>query len=460
MPKLEFRSLCLVVALCSAASAAEPPLHRHRAPIQIEQNAAFVRLALTPELYALNAQRSLADLLLQDARGERVPFAVLPADAEETQTKDQWRDAALYRLPPRPASGAWTAPVEVVVNGGQIAVRQRGAVAPSSASPGWLFDLGERRKEQPAPTRLQLQWSGPAEFNSGYTLEHSADLKAWRDAPGGQLMALTSSGVALTQPDVPLPPDVQRFVRLVWAGGTPAPQLAGARTATPDVRTVAREVLHALSVAATDEAAGPHRGTQAERTLHFDLGAVLPLVQVDLQMPEGNRVLPVQLQVRARSDAPWEAAAGTVFYRISREGAAVQSPPLALRREARYIRLVVDERSARPAAETVKLLAQVQLGSLVFATQGQPPYSLHAGASKPAPGALPLATVVPELQQERPRFGRATLGAWSEVGAAVAHAQSEARQQLWRPAALWAVLLAGVAGLALMVWRLAKGRPS
>ena len=33
-------------------------------------------------------------------------------------------------------------------------------------SPGWLVDLGERRKGERAPAKLQLAWSGPAEFSA------------------------------------------------------------------------------------------------------------------------------------------------------------------------------------------------------------------------------------------------------------------------------------------------------
>jgi len=65
---------------------------------------------------------------------------------------------------------------------------------------------------------------------------------------------------------------------------------------------------------------------------------------------------------------------------------------------------------------------------------------------------------VPALDDERPRFGRASLQPWTEV-AAVARAE-QAQQQLarWRPVLLWAVLVAGVLALAAMVWRLARDK--
>jgi hypothetical protein len=71
-------------------------------------------------------------------------------------------------------------------------------------------------------------------------------------------------------------------------------------------------------------------------------------------------------------------------------------------------------------------------------------------------GALPLATLVPTLDQERARFGSASLGQWSEVSEAVRFEQAAARREQWRPMMLWAVLICGVLMLGALVWRLAR----
>lgn len=454
-----------------AADDGERTLFRHRAPVQIEQPAPFVRLPLAPEVYARSVKPGLVDLRLVDAKGERVPFALLAPRDDELKTDETWRDATLYRLPPRPAgsSASWAAPVELSVDGGRITVRQRGAAVAPERSPGWLADLGERAKDEAAPRTLRLQWSGPAEFSIGYSVEHSADLKSWRSGGSGQLVALaagTGGGAALTQPDVALPADVARFVRLVWSGSAAPPQLSGARAATPSTRAVALDPPQELKLAASAEPAGAFAGDAAKRALHFDLGAVMPLARLDLQLPSGTRVLPAQVQVRERIDARWEAAAGTVFYRLepaasaasaASPSAAAVSPPLALHRPARYVRVVVDERAAMPAADSVRLLAQVQLASLVFTAQGEPPLALLAGSADAGPGALPLATLVPELDKERARFGRASLGAWSEQREAAERVQRQQRIAMLKPWLLWTLLIGGVGALALVVWRLARG---
>jgi hypothetical protein len=455
MPRLE-RWLPAALLLAGAAQASDDTLLRHRAPINIDQRAALVRLPLSIDAYARSQRGPLDDLRVVDASGQRVPFALLAPRPDEVQTRDTWRDAKLYPLPPRPARGEWTAPVDLTVDGSRITLRTRGQPVDGARSPGWLVDLGERVQDERPPARLQLAWRGPAEFSTPYTLEHSNDLRAWRGGGSGQVMALASTGGALTQPDVPLPADVGRFVRIVWGAPAPFPQLTGARAATPATRSRRRDAPSEFTLIASPEPPSVHAGQEAERALHFDLGAVVPVVQLAATWSGGTRLLPVRVQARERTDAPWRTLAGTVLYRLEQGGAVQQPPPLGLQTQARYVRLVPDERAGAVARDELCLVVRAELASLVFAAQGQAPYALLAGSAQAAPGALPLATVVPDLERERERFGRATLGPWSEVSEAAAQARRQERQAALRPWLLWSVLAAGVLGLGVMVWRLAR----
>ncbi len=454
-------SLLLVAGALSAAAADTRP-YRYGAPVEIVKPAPFVELAVPPAAYARAMQADLRDLRLVDATGERVPFAML-APAAVATASERLREATLFPLPQRPsANAAWPSPVEVSVDGDRITVRRSAAgalsaAAPARESPGWLIDLGELAPTEPAPHRLLLRWSGPAEFSAAYAVETSADLRSWRSAAGGQVMALQSASGALAQPIVGLPEATGRFVRLTWLDPATAPVLASAASVAAAPGLVAVAAANELAFAASAvPAEGVGKEPEPRGSLHFDLGGDLPLVDVELRFASGTRIAPVRLQGRSRAGDAWREFGSGVFYRIERDGTAAEAPALTLGTHARYLRVVPDERAAALDPGQTRLVVHARLASLVFASTGQAPFRLLAGSADAAAGALPVATLVPQLDAERPRFGTARLGDFAEAPEVALAAERAAGAARLRPWLLWGVLVIGVAGLALLVWRLAK----
>jgi hypothetical protein len=470
----------------------DEPALLYQAPIVIHQPAAFVRLPLPLQAYARSTQGPLNDLRVVDAQGQRVPFALLPEAAQPASSPaERWDDVSLCRLPPGHAAGKASGNIELQIHQGRVrllapasagtSAMAANAPSPSAAaapSPGWLFDLGQPAQRAGAARSLRLVWSGPAAFTASYGLEHSADLRQWQPAGSGQLLALSGSGgggpAALHQPDVPLPPDTPRYVRLVWNSPPPHPELTGARslTAVPSAEATGN---HTQRLSAAPQIEPPPTSDTSPPGWVFDLGAAVPLSTMELQWPEaasGSRVLPATVQVRSTADEPWQVVGSTVFYRVDSGPAGApatatrQPPAWPLNRQARWVRLVPDPRAGALPSQAPQLVAHAQLASLVFVPQGQPPFSLRVGAPRPASkatpmaampsGALPLATLVPDFATEQARFGQATVGEWREDPAAVEQARRAARLSQWRPWLLWAVLLGGVTTLGVMVWRLAR----
>ena len=463
--RLATAAAALLPVLCVAATA-EPTPYRYAAPIEIAKAAPFIEVALPPAAYAHAMQGDLRDLRVVDGRGERVPFALLAPPAAPAAS-EHVREATLYPLPPRPAGAtAWPSPIEVTIEGDRISVRRSGAptappAAPMRDAPGWLFDLGETRPGDAAPRRLQLRWSAPAEFSAAYAIETSADLRSWRIGSGGQLMALQSASGALTQPLVALPDAADRFVRLTWLDPAAAPALAGATVFAPARRLVAVDAASELSFAPSAEPASQRSASSDARgALHFDLGGDLPLVDIDLRFASGTRVAPVRVQGRNRADAPWQELGGGVFYRLEREGAVAESPAVAMTAHARFLRIVADERAAPLDAKQTRLVVHARLASLIFAASGDAPFRLLAGSPDASTGALPATTLVPQLDDERPRFGRATLGTFGEAPEVALAAERAERDARLRPLLLWGVLSLGVLGLGVLVWRLARSGPA
>jgi hypothetical protein len=217
-----------------------------------------------------------------------------------------------------------------------------------------------------------------------------------------------------------------------------------------------------MSVVVTPSAMPPGKTqpvTGSDRALHFDIGAALPVAQIDLQFGSGTHIAPVRLQGRDDADSPWRDLPSAVFYRIESQGAVSTSPPIAVRTTLRYVRVIADERAAALDPSQTRLAVLAPLASLVFASQGTAPFTLLAGSRDASPNALPPTSLVPDLDAERARFGSASLGAWTEVAAVAQQMDAERRSARMRPLMLWGVLLVGVAFLAFMVWRLAFDSP-
>lgn len=455
-------STALLGGAARAAAAAEPA-YRYRAPITLQRPGAFVQLPLPASVYAHGLQAGLADLRIVDAHGERVPFAVLPPPPQAEPTPPP-REARFYALPrQRTAGGEWSLPVTVAVDGHAIRVQPAASPKPTDASPpGWLIDLGEPPADAVATSHrartLTLAWAGPSEFSAAYDLQTSTDLRHWSPAAGGQLMALRSPAGPLTQPLVLLPADGARFVRLVWRDPAAAPQGLSGRLVVEPLVGRAQDAPSWLVVQPSP--ASTSSGTASPRAIDFDLGGPVPVTQVDLDLGPGNRVLPLQIEGRASPAAPWRLLTQGVVFQLARDGQVNRSPPLAMTAALRYLRVVPDERSAAPPREMLRLRVQVHLPRLVFATQGQLPFTLLAGSTQAKPGALPVGAVVPALEGERARFGEAALGAWEDDPVVARAMDAAAQRAAWRPWVLWAVLLAGVAVLGAMVWRLQRSGPT
>ncbi len=456
---------CLLLA--APACADDGADYRYSATIEFAPAPAFVRLPLPASAYAHSRQAELRDLRILDARGQRVPFAILAPRANETMARETRHPALLYPLPAAPAAdGTWQVPLEVSVEGRRVIVKhaeRRGDMAGRSA--GWLFDLGETHTEEPRPHALRLIWSGPSEFSAGYHIETSDDLRAWQAAGSGQVLALAGVDGPISQPLVALPTAPSRFVRLMWDDPAGAPKLAGAELLRKHPKT--QHLDAPTEIILNGSRTEPDLGGKATKdktpddghTLYFDLGGDLPLASLDLRFDANTQVAPARIYVRSPADAAWRLIASSVFYRFRRGTETVQAPSLDIDARARYLRIVVDPRAAPLDAAGSHLVVMARLASLVFAPEGPTPLTLHAGSDKAATGALPIASLVPDLNAERPRFGTAHLGAWRENPEATREAAIESRNATVRRLLLWGVLTAGVGMLAYMVWRQAATRP-
>lgn len=413
------RSLFELALLLAGASAAAVP---HRALVQVTQAAPFLTLEATPAAWQHSLGSDLRDWQLLDAQGRRVPFALLP----DGQLPAPERELRLAPLPPPPTTVA--------------------SAPPNRLPAGWLMDLGEPPSWPAEPRQLRLRWpAAAAPFQAGYRLETSADLQSWQGLGTGQLLGLrTTEGAPLAQPLVNLAGRPQRWLRLVWDDANRAVQ--------PEAATLLSEPAGVAPPRAARTAALP--APDADGGWVVPLGGPQPVTSLTLAGNRGTWVLPVQVQLRASATAPWQTVARSVFYRVDRGSApADTAPALPLAITASELRLLPPRGTALPPAGSLRLDWTVRSTRIVWAAQGEPPFSLQVGAATGDTGPRPLGDVVPDWSREQSRLGRAELGAFTPQP--IADAGVPPRRLL-----LWAVLGLGVALLAAATWRLWRQGPT
>jgi hypothetical protein len=438
---LRFALVGLALAI-GPANAAEPKPQDFAYARQIETpgKAAAYRVALPAEVYRHAVRSDLGDLRVFNARGEVVPHSLTHPPGEAT-LRQPARQLPLFPL--RGDPGTALDAVRVTIESGKAAVnvQTQGATAARDAILSYLID--GRSLDGPVAA-LQLDWpEDAAEFAGRLKVEASDDLAAWRTLTDAAPVAnLHSDGGRLIERRVQFGAWKAKFWRLSWAGAAPSFALTGVRAEPAAGQVAARRA--ELLVQGQAVAARPGE-------ILFDVGARLPVDRVNLELPERNSIVQIELQSRASAAGAWRSAGKHGFYRLETRNGEMENGAVSIEPRAdRYWLASVDQHGSGLGTGIPQLKVGWLPHEVVFVARGAGPFELAYGSgvvepSEAALGAIPKG--VPVLS--------AQLAASHERGG-VARLQPTPPPFPWKTVLLWSVLALGVALLAWMAYRLAK----
>lgn len=412
------------------------------APLTLNGTEGLHRVELPPEAYR-DSRRDLADVRILNGRGEAVPIAF-------AGDPDVQREVLpVVELPLFPVSSLAPTPTgrgsEVTVrtqDGTLVSIRGKSPpAATTTRAVAYLLDASAIAEPMKA---LIFDWeAGPGNQVVRVRVESSDDLRGWNTLASAPLVRVENDGRMLAQPRIEFAPRKAKYLRLTW--DTPGFVLKGVRAERETKTQPAPRLVRTAS--ATPGA--------KEGEFVYDLGARLPVEAFRLVPADANDVISAAVLARNDEKEPWRPVAWAPFYRLQHEGIEQQSPPLEIGRlPARYwmARLAPGSGSA-PAPQLEYRWRNAQL---VFVARGEGPFSLAYGNPQATPAALPVATLIPGYERlAEMRLPEAKVGAivqgpppsrWERI---IGEAQP-------RRVALWLVLLAGVATLGVMAWRLSR----
>lgn len=400
---------------------------------------------------------ALRDLGVYNAAGEAVPRIIA---APVAATRPPERTVALTPVPLFGAPAEQREQLRLLMQQGAggttLSLDTHGsdsAAGSPAALAAYIVDLRAPHERIEA---LRFDWGGSASgFIGSARIETGDDLQRWRSLGTGTLADLAYEETRIEQNRVALTGAADDFLRITWSGlpaGWALASLTGILRA--DVPVEDRDVVALDPVAVADDG----------RTLTFDAGGFPPVDRLRLVLPGDNVVLRARLLYRSRADDAWHPVHDGVFYHVSRDGSAVESPavPIAPVRAAEW--------QVRIASGTANGGLRLELGwrpeRLLFLAQGAGPFELVSGRARdrieeyPQDRLLGDRALFTTLEATRAP-GEARVGPREELAGAAALTLGSAAR--WRTALVWAGLIGAVlvvGGLAFSLLRELKRAPS
>jgi len=420
------------------------------------------------------AKADLSDLRMFNARGDALPFAFAGIPAEAPATRElvslplfpvHRYERAASRVGSTTVSAGDDVSLDVRAdkNGTLISLRTKpkaegktpAAVAAAPAVVSWVADASATT--QPVGAAV-IDWTpGPGTEIVRVSLEASDDLKSWQPLASGSVVALEQEGRKLSQPRLEFPARKVKYVRAT--SSTPGFVLGGLRIEQQSQVPSAEAAVHAVTV-------GGRAGARPGEYI-YDLQAAIPVSRVQLLLGETNAVAPAAIYAGndgAKDSKTWRQVGGATFYRLSRGGTEVRSPPLAIpATPARYWMVRVDPKAGTPA-DAPRLEVAYRPRQVVFASRGEGPYQLAFGRDDAKRADLQLETLIPGYERGGEfKLPAAQIGAIGENGppeqkslsvASVSRAMMGGEGG--RKVVLWIVLVGAVLMLGFMAWRLSR----
>lgn len=402
------------------------------------------------EVYRSVTHADLTDICIVNASGEVVPFAVRRPPAPPS------RNLASVRLRLFPILGASQASGEALrlrLREGETAINieRSEAVAGPDHPSSYLIDA--RTLQQPI-AELRITWDSAApDFSARLQVDASDDLEHWRPiSSGAQIVSLHYAGQEFVRNEVPLYSTRAPFLRLTWNSVHDSPVItsieAVPRAVEPPLKRLYFEVAGSATV---------HPGE-----FDFDLGAPLPVAQVNLLLPETNSVVSAEFLIPVSATHEWRTVAEGQIYDLALPGSGnLTNKPIWLPpTPERHWRVRVSEAGGGIGHGVPRLEVSWIPSDVVFLARGNGPFKLlYGNAEASSLGLTPDMILSPMGSQDVSNGslqpGRATLEAAQLLGGPTRLMRATPGPD-WKRWILWTALLLGVGVLAFMAWSLQK----
>jgi hypothetical protein len=432
--------LSISTAIAANPDGSAPEDYAYRMQVTGSPGAAAYRVTLPLSLYQKVFHTDLSDLRVFNGSGEQVPFAF------EQPTLETQANAAtpLPLFPLVDDSSASLEALRVTIEAGKGAVNVEAGGQPSHGDRTATYLLDGRILETPVAA-LRLGWpEQAADFAGRIRVEASDSLADWRVvATAAPIANLHANQARLVEQRIEFPASKAKYWRLSWVGA-PAPFVLTSASAEPPKQNVdARRDSLTLEVTQSS-------GKRGE--FEYYVRPRVPVDRINLQLPEDNTVVQVELLSRPKLTVGWEQVRNCGFYRLQGDGTELRNGPIAIPVSTdSYWQVRTDPKRGGLGKVAPQLVVEWVPHQLVFVARGAAPfYVAYGSATADTPAAVSTTLLPPGIS-----IVTASLSDPEPLGGDV-KLQPPAEPYAWKAALLWVILIAAAGLLAWMAFRLSK----
>ena len=446
--------LATVTGLAVAGELPDREEYAYGFPLEIQEGSEFLSATITLEVYRAVADPALRDAGVYNAAGQPVPRIFEHPAPEDTSTEQktvlglvplygqQADQPDQLRLLLHQNANATTLDLDVRAG----AFRDRGDAEGEGPLTAYIIDV---RELEFALEALDFVWQPlPQGFIGTVMVEDSDDLSHWRNLGTSTLAELQFEQTRIEQRRVSLGHKISDYLRITWQDMPVAWKL------------------NAVTGIHTEQGAAASRDWlildsfepgETERELIFDVGGYPPVDRVNVLLPDDNVVVRASVFYRRGGQDSWRLAYNGIFYNISRQGSALQSPAAAVR-DARAGQWKIRIDSGMTTGP-VRLQLGWRPDRLVFLAQGSQPFELVTGRAQDALEQFPQETVLGDsaifrMLRQSGQAGTAVVGSRELIAGPDRLALSGSTP--WRVSLLWAGLIGAIVLVGWLVYSLMR----
>ncbi len=416
--------------------------------IQLGSDSPIYRFYLDEHIYRHVADNRLVDLRVFNGQKETVPIKIRRSRSSASLSYKE-RKLPIFPINSQQdlSSGDFILRYQSSRREASLTLKATSYEHPTEGTSGFIIDLGEN-ETPPKRLRVEFKPANEKQYRLAVQVSSSNDLTDWKvRVPSAAVAKMRFNGHDLERNYIDLPSFSDRYLSLTWEKPfKDAFSAAIFGQYTSIYQKIPRQV----------KLEGKRIKSHPTQFI-YDSNGVIPTTQVQLRLPETNHLTKARISVRSGKREDWRYQTTAVFYRLKVDGTELENAPVMIPvTQAPQFKIEFLAGSTFMKDPAPELILFYNPHECVFVASGDPPFMLAYGNADLLSEPQVLDDLLEAIGQKNKKtyMGFSRLEPPLPLGGDKRLTSDKKSKAYHLRVVLWTILLASVAGLALMAYQL------